>query len=96
MNDKDLYQQKLQAQLDVWKADIDKLKAKAAEATADAKIELHKQVDVLELKLEEGKLKLAELADSGHDVWESLKDSAESVWASIKAAFTDAKDKFKH
>jgi len=96
MNDKALYQQKLQAQLDVWKADADILKAKAAEATADAKIELHKQVDVLELKLEEGKLKLAELADSGHDAWESLKDSADAVWASIKLSFSQAKDKFKH
>lgn len=96
MSDKDLYQQKLQAQLDVWKADVDKLKAKASEATADAKIELHKQVDVLEAKLEEGKVKLAEFADSGHDALESLKESAESVWTSIKSSFTDAKDKFKH
>lgn len=96
MSDKELYQQKLQAQLDIWKADIDKLKAKAAGTTADAKLEMHKQVDVLEAKLEEGKLKLAEFADSGHDAWESLKDGAESVWLSIKSSFNDAKDKFKH
>ena len=96
MSDKQQYQQKLQAQLDLWKAEIEVMKAKAADATADAKIELHKQVDVLEAKLEEGKAKLAEFADSGHEAWESLKDSAESVWISIKAAFSDAKDKFKH
>ena len=28
MNDKELYQQKMQARLDGWKADVDKLKAK--------------------------------------------------------------------
>jgi len=96
MSDKEQYQQKLQAQLDLWKAEIDTLKAKAAAATADAKIELHKQVELLEVKLEEGKAKLAEFADSGHDAWESLKDSAESLWISIKTAFSEAKDKFKH
>jgi len=32
MSEKELYQQKLQAQLDEWKAEIDKLKAKAAGA----------------------------------------------------------------
>ena len=96
MSDKEHYQQKLQAQLDLWKAEAEALKAKAADATADAKIEMHKQVDALELKLEEGKLKLAEFADSGHEAWESLKDGAESVWISIKSAFSDAKDKFKH
>lgn len=96
MSDKELYQQKLQAQLDLWKADIDKLKAKATEATADAKIELHQQIDVLESKLDEGKVKLAEFKDASHDAWESLKDSAESVWTSIKSSFSDAKEKFKH
>ncbi|MEC7118326.1 MAG: coiled coil domain-containing protein [Pseudomonadota bacterium] len=95
MSDKKLYQEKLQAQLDGWKADIDKLKSKAAEASADAKIELQKQIDGLEGRLEEGKVKLAELSDASHEAWESLKEGAESVWASIKTSFHDAKDKFK-
>ena len=30
MNDKELYQQKKQAQLDQWQAEVDKLKAKAS------------------------------------------------------------------
>ena len=29
MNDKELYQQKMQARLDEWKAEVDKLKAKS-------------------------------------------------------------------
>lgn len=96
MSTKEQYQQKLQAQLDIWKADLDLLKAKAANATADAKIEMNHQAAELEVKLEEGKAKLAEFADAGHDAWESLKDGAESVWISIKTAFSEAKDKFKH
>ncbi len=57
MNEKELYQQKKQAQLDEWKAEVDKLKAKASGATADAQIELNKQIEALEGKIEEGKTK---------------------------------------
>jgi hypothetical protein len=39
MNEKELYQQKKQAQLDEWKAEVDKLKAKASGASADAQMD---------------------------------------------------------
>lgn len=35
MNEKELYKQKFHSQLDEWKADINKLKAKASGAKAD-------------------------------------------------------------
>lgn len=95
MTDKELYQQKLQAQLDEWRSEIDKLKAKASGASADAKLEMNKQVEVLESKIEEGKEKLSELADASDDTWESMKDSIDSKWKSLKSAFSDAVSRFK-
>lgn len=95
MNEKELYQQEKQAQLDEWKADIDKLKAKASGAGADAQIELNKQVKALEGKIEEGKAKLAEIADASEDAWESIKDGVESAWDSMKSAFSETVDKVK-
>ena len=95
MNEKELYQQKKQAQLDVWKAEVDKLKAKASGASADAQLELNKQIEVLEGKIEEGKTKLAEIAGASEDAWESIKEGAESAWDSMKSAFCDAAAKFK-
>ena len=65
MGDKELYEQKKQAQLDEWKADLDKLKAKASGASADAQLEMNKQIKALESKIEEGKAKLSELAKAG-------------------------------
>ncbi len=47
MNEKELYQQKKQAQLNEWKAEFDKLKAKASGASADAQLELNKQIAVI-------------------------------------------------
>ena len=95
MNDKQLYQQKKQAQLDEWKAEVDKLKAKASEASADAQLKLNKQVNALEGKIEDGKAKLAEIAEASDDAWESMKDGVESAWDSMKSAFRGAVDKFK-
>lgn len=95
MNEKELYQQKKQAQLDEWKAEVDKLKAKASGASADAQLELNKQIEVLEGKIGEGKTKLAEIADASEDAWESIKEGVESAWDSMKSAFSDAAAKFK-
>jgi uncharacterized coiled-coil DUF342 family protein len=95
MTDKELYQQKLQAQLDEWGSEIDKLKAKASGASADAQLEMNKQVETLESKIEEGNKKLSEFADASDDKWESMKDSMDSTWKSLKSAFKDAVSKFK-
>ena len=95
MNKKELYQQKKQAQLDEWKAEVDKLKAKASGGNADAQLALNKQIDALEGKIEEGKTKLAAIADASEEAWESAKEDLESAWDSIKSSFSDAADKFK-
>lgn len=95
MNEKELYQQKKQAQLDEWKAEVDKLKAKASGASADEQLEWNKKIEALEGKMEEGKAKLAEVADASEDAWESMKDGVESAWDSMKSAFSEAVDKFR-
>ena len=95
MNEKELYQQKKQAQLDEWKAEVDKLKAKASGASADAQLEHNREIEALEGKIEHGKTKVAELAKASDDAWESIKDGVESAWDSMKSAFSDAAAKFK-
>lgn len=95
MSDKELYQQKKQAQLDEWRAEVDKLKAKASGASADAQLEMNKQIKTLESKIEEGKTKLSQLAEAGEDAWEAIKDGVESAWDSLKSAVSDAAAKFK-
>jgi hypothetical protein len=52
MTDKELYQQKKQAQLDEWRAEVNKLKARASGASADAQLEMNKQIKALESRIE--------------------------------------------
>ncbi|MGB5811399.1 MAG: hypothetical protein WBG86_12755 [Polyangiales bacterium] len=95
MNDKELYQQKVQAQLDEWKAELDKLRAKASGASADAQLDINRQIKVLERNIEGGRVKLSEIASASEEAWESVKEGVESAWDSLKSAATDAARKFK-
>lgn len=95
MNDKELYQQKFQAQLNEWRAEIDKLKAKAAEATSDAQLALNRHIEELEALSQNATAKLAELSSAGEEAWDSVKKGAESAWDTLKTSFSDAAAKFK-
>ena len=96
MKDKELYEQKKQAQLDEWTADIVKLKAKASMATADAQLKINEHIRELEAEFGETKSQLSQLKESAEDTYESMKTGVESAWDKLASAFDDAKSKFKH
>ena len=95
MDERELYQQKQKAQLDEWKAQLDKLKAKAAGASADAKLKLNEQIKMLESKVQDAEAKLSELAKAGDDAWDSIKAGVDAAWNSLRSAFSDAAAQFK-
>jgi hypothetical protein len=95
MSMKEAYEQKLQAQLDEWGAEIDKLKAKTDNAEADAQLEYYKQIEELRSMQESATNKLAELKDAGDDAWEDLKAGIESAWDSLGSALKSAYSRFK-
>lgn len=94
MSKKEAYQQKLQAQLAGWRADIDKLKAKADEAGADAKIKLNRQAEDLQSKLDAAESKLDELGDASEDAWEAMKSGVENSFHEAGEGFKAAAAKF--
>jgi chromosome segregation ATPase len=95
MSKKELYRQKMQAQLDEWEAEVERFKAKASGASANAQLELNKELTALKGKIGQGKTKLTELADTSDDSWESIKVGVDSAWDSLRVAVSDAKAKFK-
>jgi hypothetical protein len=94
-NKRKAYEEKLEAQLKEWSAQIALLRAKADNAKADAKIEYYKTVDALQHRQNEAKAKLQELKTAGDEAWEDLKAGAEKAWAEIKTAYHDATSRFK-
>ena len=89
------YEEKLDAQLKEWNAEIALLKAKAENAKADKKMDYYKIINALEQKQEEAQTKLQELKTAGDEAWEAVKGGAEKVWAEVKSTYHDAASKFK-
>lgn len=96
MNEKELYQKKMHVYLDEWKADIQKLKARASKMNADTKIEIHKNVELLQSHITKAKTKMLALTKASDNNWLQIKEGMESSWKITKAAFDEAENKFKH
>ena len=95
MSDKSAYREKLEARLDQWRAEIDKLQAKAAEASADARKEYEDQVDELRKQQDAAREKLKELDKASDDAWEDLKAGFEKAWDNLGDAVESARERFK-
>jgi len=95
MSMKEAYEKKLQAQLDGWSAEIDKLKAKAEAAEADAQLKYYKQIEELRSMQEAANEKLVQLKEAGDDAWEDLKAGIDSAWGSLSSAVKSATSRFK-
>jgi chromosome segregation ATPase len=94
MTKKEAYEKKLEAQLKEWKTDIDKMKAKADKADAEAKLEYYKQIEDLRTKQEAVQKKLTELKTAGESAWEDLKSGIDLAWTSLGESIKSARSRF--
>lgn len=94
MSKKQAYEQKFQAQFEAWSAEIDKLKAKAEQADADAQIAYYEEVEKLRARQGEMKQKLKELKDSGDDAWADIVAGVESAQGAFGNALRSAQSRF--
>jgi hypothetical protein len=90
-----VYEEKLEAQLEEWNAQLALLKAKADKGKAEVKIEYYKTIEALQHRQDEARAKLHEMKTAGDEAWEDLKTGAEKAWAEVKTAFHAAISKFK-
>jgi len=95
VNKKQVYQEKLQAQLDEFNAQIELLKAKAEKTESSTKLSYLETVDELKLKRDLAKSKLQELRNSSDDAWEDLKEGIENAWADVSSSIESAISRFK-
>lgn len=95
MDKRKAYEEKLDAQLEEWNAQIALFKAKADKAKAEAMIEYYKTIEALQRRQDGAKTKLNELKTAGDEAWEDLKTGAEKAWDEINASFHEAASRFK-
>lgn len=89
------YEERFDAQLKEWCAEIALLNAKAGKARADAKIEYYKTIEMLQGKQDTTRVKFQELRMAGDDTWEDLKSGIDGVWAEVTTAFKIAASRFR-
>ncbi|MCG2590549.1 hypothetical protein [Rhodohalobacter sulfatireducens] len=94
MSNKEAYKEKIRAQLDEWKAEADKLRARIKQKQAEGKIDSQKYLDELKVKQSKARAKLEELEDAGEDAWEDIKKGLEKATADLKETYSKAKRKF--
>jgi chromosome segregation ATPase len=81
MSEREAYIKKLEAQLEVWDAEIDKLKAKAKSAQADAELGYEKQLKELRAQRKEAMEKMDELRQAGEGAWQDMRSGMEQAWS---------------
>lgn len=98
MTSKATYRQQLQAKLDEWQSEIDKLRSEAEEAEAEPDVEhnqRNRQIEGLQEKQDDAKQKLAELEEAGEGAWEHLKSGIDKAWNDLGEAVSAARSKFR-
>ena len=95
MGKREDYIDKLAAQLKLWSAEIDVLKAKAAKETVEVRIVIHKEVELLNKKMRDVQKKIKEIQEKTGDAWESLAEGTSKAWNDLREAVHQAGEKFK-
>jgi len=95
MSMKDAYEKKLKGQLSEWRAEIDKMKAKADQAEGDAQLSYYKEIEDLRSRQEAARDKLDELRDAGDNAWEDLKTGLDKTWDDMSDAVNKAASRFQ-
>lgn len=95
MKDRELQEKKFRAQLDEWKAEMEKLKAQAMKASSDAGLHMNRQIGALEAKIADAERRFTELSRANDDAWNDVKDGVAEAWSTLKASFNDAVAKYQ-
>ena len=92
---KDAYVKKLKATIDEWNVEIDRLAAKVEQADPDRKIEYHKQLEDLRVKIKDLEDRIAPMQQASEGAWEDLKQGIENSWEILKTSISTAKSEFE-
>jgi len=105
MDAKEAYEQRMEAQLKLWNADIAKLKrwsaciaqlqARAGAAKGQSKSEYLERIDQLRRKQSRARKKADELKKAGNSGWWELKAGLELAWDDLGISLESAVSRFK-
>ena len=95
MKSRDEYVEKMKAQLDQWNGQMATWEAATKEATAEAKVELEKQVGIMKSRADDLVYRMELLKGASADAWQEIARGADEARKTMQDAFEKARFHFK-
>ena len=95
MDNRDDYVEKMKAQLDQWNNQVATWEAATRGATAEAKMELEKQVGIMKSRADDLVFRMELLKGASADAWQEIARGADEARKTMHDAFEKARFRFK-
>ncbi len=95
MSKKDDYFAMMESQIKKWDAEVDKLKAKSEQMSADARAKYAEQLKAMRTNRDAAYKKLQEMRGASESAWQHMQAGVDAAWASMKSALEKTSSKFK-
>ena len=92
---REVYTEKIEATLQQWGEEIEKLRKKADQLGAEARVKYRDQIEDLHVRQETARKRLEELKKEGGEAWEDLRKRVESAVEELKKGVESAIGKMK-
>ncbi len=86
-NKKDTYQQRAQARFNKLNAQIEAYKARGQQVKAEATIQYYDRLADLQVKRDTAQRQLNGIRESGEEAWQDLRLGFEQAWSDLLCAF---------
>ena len=96
MKNRDEYVEKMKAQLDQWNSQAAAWEAATREATAEARVELEKQVGIMKSRADDLVYRMELLKGASADAWQDVARGADEARRTMQEAFEKARLHFKN
>lgn len=93
--EKEAYAERLQAEIDSWNADINKLRAKAKLASADVQQKYYEEIEQIEERRDALEARFNELKAANAGAWDDLRQGVERAWQDMSKAMKNAASRFQ-
>lgn len=95
MSKKDDYFTRMEAQIKKWDVEVDKLRTKNEQMSAEARGKFAEQLKSLRTARDAAFKKLEELHGASESAWQHMEDGVDAAWATMKSALEKASSKLK-
>ena len=95
MSKKDEYFALMEAQIKKWDTEVDKLKVKGEQLSAEASAKYAEQLKAMRANRDAAYKKLQEMRAANESAWQHMQSGIDAAWASMKSALDKASSELK-